>query len=60
MNFLNRPLRNLGFLKGIGPTQLIFFPNILLDVFKIYGAAFGPIALIFLVGAVLPNKKRTR
>ena len=57
MDYFKRFLRNLGLLIGIGLILLLFFPNIMSDVFNIYGAVFGLIALLILVVAALPNKK---
>ena len=57
MNFLKTLLRNLAFLVGIGIVLYILFPDMMSEVFEIYGALFGPLAILLLIGAALPKKK---
>ena len=57
MKFLLKLLRNLAFLIGIGIVLYLFFPEMMSDVFQLYGKIFGPLALIALVVAALPRNK---
>lgn len=58
MDYLKVFLRNLGFLVLIGIVLLVLFPSWMRDVYQLYGAIFGPLALLILVVAALPAKKR--
>jgi hypothetical protein len=60
MEFLKGFLRNLVLLIVIGILLLIFFPDIMKQVFGLYGALFGPLAIIILVVAALPKRSRKR
>lgn len=57
MTFLKGLLRNLVFLIGIGIILFILFPDQMSQVFEIYGAIFGPLAILILIVAALPRKK---
>jgi preprotein translocase subunit SecY len=58
MEYFNRFLRNLALLVGIFIILLLLFPDMMGDILTTYWAVFGPIALLILIGAALPNKKR--
>jgi len=58
MDYLKVFLRNLGFLILIGIVLLVLFPSWIRDVYHLYGAIFGPLALLILVVAALPARKR--
>lgn len=57
MNFLSAFLRNLLLLVGAGILLLILFPTIMGSVFGVYGAIFGPLAIIMLLVFALPQSK---
>jgi hypothetical protein len=57
MDYLKIFLRNLGILVLIGVVLWILFPSWMTEVYKLYGAIFGPIALLILVVAALPKRK---
>jgi len=50
-------LRNLAGLVIIGVVLLVLFPVWMSEVYKLYGAIFGPLALLILVVAALPARK---
>ena len=58
MDFLKSLLKNLAFLLAIGVVLFILFPNQMSQVFQFYGAIFGPIAILILIVAAIPRKKR--
>ena len=58
MDYLKAFLRNLGFLVLIGIVLLVLFPSWMRDINRLYGAIFGPLALLILVIAALPARKR--
>ncbi len=58
MDFLKGLLKNLAFLLAIGVVLFVLFPNQMSQVFQLYGAIFGPIAILILIGAAMPRKKR--
>jgi preprotein translocase subunit SecY len=58
MDFLKSLLKNLAFLLAIGVVLFILFPNQMSQVFKLYGAIFGPITILILIVAAIPRKKR--
>ncbi len=52
-------LKNLGFLIAFGIIIYILFPDMMRQVFQLYGALFGPVIIILLIViAALPRKKR--
>lgn len=57
MKFLIKLLKNLAFLVGIGIVLYILFPEMMANVFQLYGKIFGPLALLALIVAALPRKK---
>ena len=60
MDFLKALLRNLAILVGIGIVLLILLPNQMSQVYELYGALFGPIAILLLISAALPKKTRLK
>jgi len=56
--FLKDLLRNLAFLIGIGVVLYIIAPDMMRQVFQLYGMLFGPIAILLVIVAALPRKKR--
>jgi len=60
MQFLKDFLRNLLILVVIGVVLYLLYPAMMGQVLQVYGALFGPIAIILLVVFALPRKKRTR
>lgn len=62
MDFLKDFVRNLALLTLIGIILLVLFPDIMRQVFGLYGALFGPLVILILIVAALPkrNKKRNR
>jgi len=57
LNYLKKLLRNLAFLVGLGIVLYLLFPEIMADVFQLYGKLFGPLALLALIVAALPRNK---
>ena len=57
MEYLKKTLKNLGLLIIIGIVLLIIFPTQMSDAFNTLGALFGPILILVLIAAALPNKK---
>ena len=57
MKFLLKLLRNVAFLVGLGIVLYILFPEMMSQVFKLYGAIFGPLAFLALIVAAIPRKK---
>ena len=60
MEFLKGFLRNLGLLLIIGMILFILFPDMMKQIFQLYGALLGPIAIIVVIVAALPRKKRRK
>lgn len=61
MQFFKGLLINLGLLLVIGIALLILFPDMMRQIFQLYGALFGPGVLILLVVvAALPRRRRRR
>jgi len=58
MKFLKNFLRNLVLLIVIGLGLFLVFPNMMNQVFQLFGMLLGPFALIIIVVAALPNKRR--
>lgn len=56
--FLKDLLRNLAFLVGIGVVLYLIVPDMMKQVFQLYGMLFGPIAILLVIVAALPRKKR--
>lgn len=56
--FFRAFLRNLGLLVVLGGGLFILYPDVARQVFELYGALFGPIAILFVVVAALPRKRR--
>ena len=57
MEFLKGFLRNLGVLLIIGIVLYVLFPDMLKQIFQLYGALLGPVAIIVVIVAALPRKK---
>ena len=60
MDFLKGFLRNLALLAGIGIIIYLIEPDMVMQMFEAYWLIFGPIALLFLVVAALPQRKGKR
>jgi preprotein translocase subunit Sss1 len=60
MEFLKNFLINLAGLLGIGVVIYIIYPDMIKQVFQFYGLLFGPIAILLVIVAALPRKKRTK
>ena len=58
MQFIKDFVRNLVVLLVIGVVLFFMFPDMMKQVFELYGLMFGPLALIILVVIALPRKKR--
>ena len=55
MSFLKKLGRNLLFLIILGIVLLVLFPTQMSQVFALYGAIFGPLAILLLIAAALPK-----
>ena len=60
MDFLKDFLRNILILVAIVVVLFIFSPDIMKQVFQVYGALFGPLAIIRVFVFALPRRKRRR
>jgi len=60
MGFIKRLLINLAFLIGLGVLLLILFPDMMKQVFQLFGGLFGPAVILLLIVAALPRKRRSR
>jgi len=60
MVFLKKFLINLAFLVGLGILLFIIAPDLMKQVFELYGALFGLIAIRFVIVVALPQKRRRR
>ena len=58
MEFLKGFLRNLGLLLIIGLALFILFPDMMKQIIRLYGPVFGLVAIIIVIVAALPRKKR--
>jgi hypothetical protein len=58
MQFLKDFLRNLVLLLIIGLVLFILFPDMMNQVFQLYAVLLGPIAILIMIVAALPRKKR--
>ena len=56
MGFVKKLLKNLGFLVLIGIALFMLFLEQMTGIFNLYGAVFGPLAVILLIGAALPKR----
>jgi len=57
MEYLKKTFKNLGLLIIIGVVLLLIFPTQMSEAFNLLGALFGPIIILILIAAALPNKK---
>jgi len=57
MEYWKKTLKNLGLLIIIGVVLLLIFPTQMSEAFNLLGALFGPIIILILIAAALPNKK---
>ncbi|HEX2981832.1 MAG TPA: hypothetical protein VHO48_16345 [Anaerolineaceae bacterium] len=60
MDFLKSFLQNLFLLVVIGIGLLILFPDMMRQVFELYGVLFGPGLILILVATALPRRSRRR
>ncbi len=56
MDYLKKFLKNLALLIGIFLFLLVVSPTMMSGVVEVYGAVFGPVAVLILIGAALPNQ----
>ena len=60
MQFIKDLLRNLLILAAIGIMLFFLFPDMMRQVFDLYGRLLGSLAIIILVVIALPAKSRRR
>jgi uncharacterized membrane protein YhaH (DUF805 family) len=60
MQFIKKFLINLLVIVGIGVVLFFLFPDIMKQIFQLYGAIFGPIIFLVIIVAALPRKHRSR
>ena len=58
MQFLINFLRNLLLLLVLCAVLYLFFPDLLGQVFNMFGQLFGPLAILLIIVAALPGRKR--
>lgn len=59
MQFFKIFLRNLLLLFVMGVVLFIFFPDVMNQVFQLYGALFGPLILLIIIVVALPRRSRS-
>lgn len=59
MDFLKGFLRNLALLAGLGLIIYLVEPEMVRRVIEAYWLIFGPLALLFVVVAAIPRRKRS-
>ncbi len=59
MQFFKDLLRNLAILAGLGLVMLILFPDIMSQVFQLYGTLFGSLIFVVVILAALPRKSQS-
>jgi len=60
MKFIDAWVRNLFVLFVIGVVLFLMFPREMKEIFGVFGAIFGPLAIIMLLVAALPRNGRKR
>ncbi|MBI5932322.1 MAG: hypothetical protein HY867_01340 [Chloroflexi bacterium] len=60
MQFLKDFLRNLLFLLLLGVILYFMFPDMMRQIFELYGLLFGPLALVALLVIALPRRKKKK
>lgn len=60
MQFVKGLVRNLLVLLVIGVVLFFMFPDMMKQVFQLYGALFGPLAIIILIVIALPRGSRKK
>lgn len=60
MQFLKDYLRNLLFLILLGVALYFLFPDMMRQIFELYGLLFGPLAIVALLVIALPRGKRKK
>lgn len=60
MRFLKDLLRNLAILIGILIVIYMISPDIMGQVFELFGSLFGPLAIVALIVFALPRRRRSR
>ncbi len=58
MRFLKAFLFNLGLLALAGILLLILFPDFMSQVYKLFGVMLGPVAILIVIVAALPRRRR--
>ncbi len=59
MKFLRNFLWNLGLLLGIGVVLFLIYPDMMRQIFQLYGAFLGPgLVILIVVVAALPRRSR--
>jgi hypothetical protein len=58
MQFIKDFLRNICLVIVIGLVLFVIFPDIVGQIFQLYGALFGPATILLIVVFALPRKKR--
>ena len=58
MQFFKDFLRNLGLLIIIGVVLYFIAPKMMSQVIQLYGALFGPVAILLVIVFALPRRRR--
>lgn len=58
MQFFKDFVRNLVILVVIGVILFFMFPDMMKQVYELYGMLFGPLAIVVLIVIALPRAKR--
>ena len=60
MQFLKDLLRNLAILIVIGIALLIFYPEMMKQVYELLGVLFGPMLILVVIAGAQPRRRRSR
>lgn len=60
MQFIRDLIRNLVILAVIGIILFLMFPSTMEQIFQVYGQLFGPLAILILIVAALPRRRRPK
>ena len=60
MQFLKDLLRNLAILIVIGLVLYFMYPDMMKQVFQLYGLLFGPLVIFIVIVAAFPRRKRSK
>lgn len=57
MRFLKDFIINLLWVLAIGLILILVFPDLMIQVYKIFGDLFGPLVILFVIVTAIPRRK---